>query len=176
MATKLSKPKALELLDELGDLQRQQAALLEQRAEKLKPLDDRYKKACAPINALFNDDLTDLAEQIADKQKQVSDFLLAGFDAKTGGVKLPQLVGASVAGKAPVAVVKVGSKRQLNPERFFTEVKERTAEFWTCVTIGLQKAEAFLGKNRVGFMAKTDYTASVTFELREVVEELEEAA
>jgi len=168
MAEKLTKKRAQELIDELHDLEKKHAQLSAVRDTELAVPTAEYQAACEPINAKYNPKFTKLNAEIGSKKKELSDFLLSGFDEKTGAVSLGLLESTVVKGRQLVAVVKVGSSRIVNPESFFKAVTERTAEFWDCLTVGLQKAEKFIGKNRVEDLAKKKFTASVTFEKREV--------
>lgn len=170
MAKELSKRAAQELLTELAELANERAQLEEQRAEKLAPITKRYQNACAPIEEEFNPQFAKLDERVTAIKKQVGDYLKAGFDATTGTAKVTQLVGEPSEGKEQVAGLKVGTRREISAETFCREVKERTKDFWQCLTVGLEKAEKFIGANRVNAMAKTKYSANVTFELREAAE------
>ena len=176
MAKELSKRAAQELLTELGEKLVERAALEAQRQEMLAPITRRYQKACEPIDAEFNPQFVPLDARIKDLKQQVEAYLKAGFDAKTGAVKLTQLVGDANQGQEPVAAIKIATQRWLDPERFCAEIKERTKEFWDCLSVGIAKAEKFIGANRVNALAKTEYKASVVFELREAAEVFEEAA
>lgn len=168
MAKELSKRAAQELLTELGDLLQQRAELEGQRQEQIAPITKRYQKACEPIDAEFNPKFAPIDERVKDIKRQLEGYLKAGFDAKTGAAKIVQIIGEPSNGKEPVACVKVATQRWLDPERFCAEIKERTKDFWDCLTVGIQKAEKFIGANRVNQLAKTDYRASVVFELRDV--------
>ncbi len=175
MAKELSKKAAQELLTELGERLVERAALDAARQEQIAPITKRYQKACEPIDAEFNPKIAPVDARIKDLKQQLEAYLKAGFDAKTGAAKIGQLVGVPAEGKEMVAAVKVSSQRFLDPEKFCAAIKERTKDFWDCLSVGIAKAEKFIGANRVNALAKTDYKASVVFELREV-EELEEAA
>jgi hypothetical protein len=48
------------------------------------------------------------------------------------------------------------SARRLDAETFFSKVKDRGKEFWACVSIGIQKADKYLGKDKVDKMATTE--------------------
>ena len=168
MAEKISKKRAQELIDELHELKKKNAQLIAVRDTELAFPKAEHEKACAPINEKYNARLSKFAGDIASKEKDLKEFLLAGFDEQTGAVALGLLESAVVKGKQLVAVVKVASSRVVEPEGFFKAVSERTAEFWGCLTVGLQKAEKFIGKNRVEELADKKYTASVSFERREV--------
>lgn len=175
MAKELSKKAAQELLTELGEKLVERAELEAQRQAQIAPITKRYQKACEPIDAEFNPKFAPVDARIKDLKVQLEAYLKAGFDAKTGAAKIVQIVGAATEGKEPVAAVKVATQRWLDPERFCNEIKERGKEFWDCLNVGIAKAEKFIGANRVNALAKTEYKASVVFELREAAE-LEEAA
>jgi hypothetical protein len=168
MAEKISKRRAQELIDELHELKKKQAQLVATRDTELATPKAEYEAACAPINERYNKRLTGFATDIASKEKDLREFMLTGFDEQTGAVALGMLESAVVKGKQLVAVVKVGSTRVVPPEGFFKAVAERTSEFWGCLTVGLAKAEKFIGAKRVEDLAHKKYTASVSFESREI--------
>lgn len=168
MADQLTKKRAAELIDQLQTKQAELAKLTAKRDAELQPFVEQFQADTAPINEKYTPKMQPISKEIAGLKKQLEDFLVSGFDVQTGAVKLSMLESTVVKGRQLVAVVKVGSSRVLSPEKVFEKVKERTAEFWGMFTVGLQKAESLLGKKFVDELAAKKYTASVTFETREV--------
>lgn len=165
MAEKMNKTRAIFLLGQLLKKKREQALLIEARDQRLKPLTDKYKKACEPINKECAETLSTLATEIATSEKEVSDFLKLGFDALKGTASLSSIESEPHEGKALMAVVNVRSERAIPAEAFFKKVTERTAEFWATISVSIAAAKKLVGEKTVNELAVKTHTASVSFQL-----------
>jgi|GEM_PF-2619017 len=59
------------------------------------------------------------------------------------------------------------SGRVIDAETFFNKIKDRSAAFWGCVTIAIQKADKYLGKTLVDEIATTKTGLTSTLKLKD---------
>jgi hypothetical protein len=163
----ISKKRAEEALAEWGELNRKKAKLEAKRDEELKPLTTAYQEECAPINAKFNPKLERLNEQLDEVAKSLVEFFESGIDRETNEVKVQLLEGeVGSDGLYPVGEVANSPKRTIPARVFFDKVAERTQDFFDCLTVGIAKAEAWLGQKKVDAMADLKSNFSVKLSMK----------
>lgn len=169
MAT-ISKKKAIEALDEWGSVMRQKTALEAERDEKLKPMAARYQKACQPVNDEYNPQLEPLNARAAELATQLTEFMEGGINRETNEVKLQLLEGEADEGLYPVIEVQAKSARTIAARAFFEKVTERTQDFFDCLTVGIAKAEAWLGTKAVDAMADSKTSFQIKLAMKKAKE------
>lgn len=94
--------------------------------------------------------------QLASKRQDLVDQVIGWLESQKKSIVLE----GEVAIAANELVV---GKRTIGAKKFFDQVKDRSAGFWDCLTVAIQKADKFLGKDKVDAMAEkeTKLVASV---------------
>lgn len=121
-----------------------------QRAERAKndalaPYVERHNEELRPILETHDKKINSLRVQADELEEMVLGWL--------NRVGKP----ISLEGEKAVAEVHLKeSSRQIDAKAFFDLVKAKGAEFWGCVSIGIAKAERFLGKTEVDKISTKD--------------------
>jgi hypothetical protein len=152
----MSKKKVKELLDEWAEAKAQAAIIEAERDAELAPIVERHEKKCAPIREKFVADLSSWQQRAGEIEKEVSEILLSNLNAD-GSIAVTEII----ADGAKAQVLSTG-KREIEPSAFFDTTPEggRDKSFWGCVTIGIAKAEKFLG-SRIYAIATTKFSHRV---------------
>lgn len=110
--------------------------------DEIDPYLVRYNKETAPIRAKHEKKINSLREQADELEQTVIGWL--------NGVGKP----IALMGEKAVAEVHLKEcSRVIDVEKFFATVKAKGSEFWACVSVGIAKAEKFLGKTEVDKIA-----------------------
>ena len=138
MAAKLTKKEIKAALDGWADHTAKIAKLEASRARDLEEHEERFRAAAAEVDERYAGKLAALKAKADAIEADVTAWLKAQGEAIT------------VSGEKAEAVneLKVGS-RQADAKKFFDMVKDRSQAFWDCVSIGIAKAEALVGKNEI---------------------------
>jgi hypothetical protein len=148
-------------------------AEIKERADEWAKLDGKIKKAESdkgaeldPFVVEFNEKTKAIVErhdrkiaQLVSKKADIEDQVIAWLGAQGKPIAL--------AGDLAVAAneMAIGS-RKLDPKTFFEKVKERTPDFWNCVTIAIQRADKFLGKDKVDALASKESKLVASLKLK----------
>lgn len=114
-----------------------------QRAERalndeIDPYLVKYNEETEPIRTKHEKKINALREQAGELEQMVIGWL--------NGVGKP----IALEGEMAVAEVHLKeSSRTIDVQKFFDVVKAKGSEFWACVSVGIAKAEKFLGKTEV---------------------------
>ncbi|HYE76179.1 MAG TPA: hypothetical protein VEF04_22730 [Blastocatellia bacterium] len=147
-------------INEWAEAKRAYEELLAEREAELKPIVDRYERKMAPIRESYAEQITPLMEKMDEKKRLVESLLLSNLN-EDGSVGVMEIV--SDGGKAQVHTT---SQRTIEPSAFFelTPAPARDASFWNCLTVGIAKAEKFLG-SRIDQIAKKKFFHKVELTL-----------
>lgn len=153
---KLTKPEVIELLDEYAMLEKRLGKLAQKRDDELAPLIEAHNEATKPIYDEFEHRSAKIRAKRDEIDTQIREHLLAA--------KRDQVITGEKATAERRTETKIGS-RVIDPKKFYDTVQEKAAEFWGCLSVGIAKAEKFLGKTQVDEIADVKATAVVTTEI-----------
>jgi hypothetical protein len=123
----------------------------------------RFDKACAPINAAALEKLDPLRADMRILAAQIERELKSGIskDGLTASV-------FSVETAKAIAELKDNGHRKIDPCAFFEEVPpgRRTLEFWNCVDVRIGKTEKFLSEEAMTRLAEHEPNWKVTTRLK----------
>lgn len=104
----------------------------------LEPLERKHALAVLPVLGEHTPKIQKLQDQKAAIEAELIDWLRSQNKPLT------------IEGDLAVAAneTKVGS-RVIDVQKFFDAVKEKNADFWSCVSVAIAKAEKLIGKNKV---------------------------
>ncbi|MEZ5421834.1 MAG: hypothetical protein R2682_01910 [Pyrinomonadaceae bacterium] len=140
--SKLTQTEIKLLADEWAALGRKIEKQNTALGRELEPHITAHNEAVKPILEKYDAKLEKLAARRGEIEETVKEWL-------TDHGKPVSLEGVDA---VAANVLQTGSRR-IDPQAFFDRVKERNAAFWECVTIAIQKADRFLGKNAVDELA-----------------------
>lgn len=152
---KLTQAEIKAKADEYAAIGEKIEKLAEKREGELAPLRAKFEKDAAPITKKFDAKISKLAESRAAIESEVLGWL--------NGVGKPIVLEGDL---AVAAVEMTIGKRTIDPEKFFKTVKERTAAFWECLTVGIAKAEKMIGKDRVDQLADKESKLVATIKIK----------
>lgn len=135
---KLTQAEVKAAADEWADLQAKITKAENAKNAEIDPYLVKFNKETAPILAKHESKINKLREQAGELEQTVIGWL--------NGVGKP----IALEGEKAVAEVHLKeSSRTIDSQKFFELVKAKGAEFWGCVSVGIAKAEKFLGKTEV---------------------------
>jgi len=132
------KAKADEWARKGAEIERAEAA----RDRALEPFVAEYSEKAAPVLAKHEPKISRLMRERTEIEAEVLGWL--------NGAGKPLAINGELAVAANEVVV---GKRTIDATKFFDRVKERSAAFWDCVTIGIAKAEKLIGATAVDEIA-----------------------
>jgi hypothetical protein len=110
----------------------------------------KFDKACAPINSAALETLDPLRAEMRTLAAEIERELKSGIakDGKTASV-------LSVETDKAIAELKDNGHRKIEPSAFFEEIPpgRRTLEFWQCVDVRIGKAEKYLPEDAMTRLA-----------------------
>lgn len=109
---------------------------------ELEPFIDAHNKAIEPIVEKYDKKIARLER----RQNEIIEAVTAWLNDHGRPVTLEGM-------EAVAANVLQTSSRRIDPHTFFDRIKDRGTAFWECVTIAIQKADRYLGKDAVDEMA-----------------------
>lgn len=148
-------------------------AEIKAKADEWAKLDGKIKKAESdkgveldPFIVEFNEKTKLIVEKhdnkiagIASKKAAVEGEILGWLEGQGKPIAL--------AGDLAIAANEMQvSSRKIDARKFFDKVKDRGAAFWQCVTIGIQKADKYLGKTQVDAMATKESKLVASLKLK----------
>ena len=137
----MAKPTQAEIkrkADEWAVLNAKIAKAEDTRDVELLPFKELFEKKINPILANHQPKITKLIEKRDAVQKEVLGWLETH--------KKPIVLTGELAVAANETSI---GARVIDPKKFFDVVKEQTAAFWDCVTVGIAKAQELIGKKTV---------------------------
>lgn len=154
---KLTKSEVIELLGEFAKLEKRLQTLAKKRDDELSPLIEAHNEASRPILDEFEAKSTKIRAKRDEVNAQIKGYLdAAGRD---------QVITGEKAYAERKTETKVGP-RVIDPKTFYDTVKAKGSEFWGCLSVGIAKAEKFLGKTSVDEIADIKSTEVVTTEIK----------
>lgn len=149
---KLTREKVKELTNEWAKLQAKITRAEAARNAEIDPYLVEFNERTEPIRARHDTKILSLRTQADEIEAKVLGWL--------NGVGKPIALDADAAVAANETVV---GKRVISVQQFFDRVKERSAAFWDCVSVGVAKAEKLIGKTAVDeiSMKETKLVASL---------------
>lgn len=140
----MAKNPKTAILDALSELETLYAARDKAFAaleKKLKPHKETYDAATAALIEAHNFRQLETNTRINALEKEVEAGLL-GSEQPDGSLKLTRVESAALVAEAATTAT-----RKVDSQKFFDAVTadRRDSRFWECVSIGVQKAEKFLG-------------------------------
>lgn len=158
----MNKKQIAELGQEWADLETKRRAKEAAKSQELKPLTDRYDRACAPVNEKFNTELSPIITRQKELLDTIQKNLLAGV-SPDGSIKIPLVEGDHFTAK-----VLESPTRSVAPFDFIeaTPKAKRTSAFWDCLNVLVTKADKFMGKDEVAKIAKTDTSHRVELKFK----------
>lgn len=143
--SKLSQAEVKERADEWARLDGKIKKAEDEKAAELDPFVVKFNESTKPVLAKHDPKI----KKLVDKRDAIEDEVLTWLETHGKAIALE--------GDLAVAANETQtSARKLDAETFFSKVKERGKEFWACVSIGIQKADKYLGKDKVDKMATTE--------------------
>lgn len=148
----MNKKQIAELGQEWADLETERRAKEAVKSQELKPLTDRYDRACAPVIEKFATELSPITTRQKELLETIQKNLLAGV-SPDGSIKIPLVEGDHF-----TAEVLKSTTRSVSPFRFIeaTPKAKRTSAFWECIGVLIGKADKFMGKDEVDAIADKD--------------------
>jgi len=135
---RLTQTEIKTLADEWAELGKKIDKAASAMEAELEPLVERHNEAMKPIREKWGPKIAKLEARRDEVEGQVHDWL------RQHGKPI------SIEGASAVATNQMKeSSRRIDAQTFFKKVSERSAAFWACVTIAVQKADKYLGKDRV---------------------------
>ena len=135
---KLTQAEVKAKADEYARLQQKMQKAEDARNRELEPFRAEYEEKIAAIVSKHDSKMQKLADQAAAIEDEVLGWL--------NGVGKP----IAIEGELAVASVQLKtSSRKIDAQTFFNFVKDRSAAFWECVTIGIAKAEKLVGNDKI---------------------------
>jgi uncharacterized protein YecT (DUF1311 family) len=132
---KLSQAAIKAKADEWGSYKRKIAKLESDKTEELKEFMEQFAAATKEINDAYDPKLKSLRDKAAAVEAEVIAWLTEHGEAITLSGKIANAVNADKIGNRVVDAVK-----------FFERAGEK---FWSCVTVGVKKAEEAIGKTEL---------------------------
>ena len=156
-----TRRQAVNALTRLAEIEIEQRAISEKQKEELAPHAAKYEKATKPIYEKYAALVKPFSDEFAETGKALSDFLL-NEKKDDGSYKLPELSAAFETLRA-TALVAIRPVRDIDPQKWFDTIKDRSLKFWQTIKVGVQAADEAFGKVEVDQIADIKTTASVSF-------------
>lgn len=152
---KLTQAEVKAKADEYARLTEKIGKAEDAKARELDPYRAEYEEKTAAIVSKHDSKIQKLADQAAAIEDEVLGWL--------NGVGKP----IALEGELAVASVQLKtSSRKIDPETFFKFVKEKTAGFWDCVSIGIAKAEKLIGNDKIDKISSQDTKLVASLKLK----------
>ena len=137
----MAKPTQAEIkqkADEWAVLEKKIQKATETRDAELQPFKDKFAIGVKPIL----DHHEPKIQKLVEKRNAIQKEILGWLETRNKPIVLT--------GELAVAAneTSIGA-RVIDPKKFFDVVKEKTAGFWECVSVGVAKAETLIGKKTV---------------------------
>lgn len=142
---KLTQAEIKAKADEYAGLVAKISKAEEAKDRELAPYRAEYENQVNAIENKHDSRIGKLMRQAGDIEEEVLGWL--------NGVEKPIVLEGEL---ALAAVEMQVSSRKIDPETFFKFVKDKTAAFWDCVTIGIAKAEKIVGKDKINAVSSQE--------------------
>lgn len=142
---KMSQAEVKERSDEYARLDRKISKAADAMNADLEPLLEELEKKSAPIRKRHEPKI----QKLRDEQAAIETEILGWLN----GVGKPIVLEAELAVAANELVV---GKRSIDAKKFYDAVKQKSAAFWDCLSVGIAKAEKMLGKAEVDKIAEKE--------------------
>lgn len=152
---KLTQAEVKAKADEYAGLQQKIQKAEDAKARELAPFEAEFEEKTAAIVEKHDAKIVKLANQAAAIEDEVLGWL--------NGVGKP----IALEGELAVASVQLKtSSRKIDPETFFKYVKDKSAAFWDCVSIGIAKAEKLVGNDKIDQISSTESKLVASLKLK----------
>lgn len=151
---KLTQTEIKMLADEWAACERKLVRAAAAQERDLAPHNAAYAEAITPILEKYDPKRAKLEARRDEIVETVTEWLLDhGRSVELKGVE------------ATAANVQQVAGRKIDAETFFDRIKDRSSAFWGCVTIAIQKADKYLGKDNVDELATRETRLVPTLKL-----------